>query len=200
MPGHPGHATVNFGRVFIADPTDPVQLEHASAVGRQQIEEGLAFFRKYIPGCADIVLVRTARQIGVRESRHIIGLHVLSGEEALACTQFPDAIAQCCYPIDIHCPDSDATVMRGFEAGTHYDIPWRCLIPVSGPASLVVAGRSISATHEAASYFRVSPSVMAIGEAAGVTDGLAARLGCSVADVGAASVQEVLRAHDGILE
>ncbi len=200
MPGHPGHATVNFGRVFIADPTDAVQLEQASVVGRKQIEEGLAFFRRYIPGFAHIVLVRTALQIGVRESRHIVGRHVLSKREALACAQFPDVIAQCCYSIDIHSPDSDATVMHGFEAGTHYDIPWRCLIPVSGPSSMVVAGRAISATHEAASSFRVSPSVMAIGEAAGVTAGLSARMRCGVAEVGAVPVQEVLRRHGAILE
>jgi glycine/D-amino acid oxidase-like deaminating enzyme len=199
-PGRPGHATVNFGRVFISDPTDPAQLERASAEGREQIADGVAFFRRCIPGMARIRLEREARQIGVRESRRIVGLHTLTGAEAVACTQFEDVIAQCRYCIDIHSPDGPTTVLRDFAPGTHYDIPWRCLVPSAGPSCLVVAGRAISADHESSSSFRVSPSVMAIGEAAGVTAAIAARQGCAIAAVGPGPVQERLRAQGAILD
>lgn len=199
MPGRPDHATVNYCRVFCDDPTDPVKLRAATEEGHRQVADGIAFFRRRLPGFARVELVRTALQIGVRETRRIRGLHVLTGEEAWACTQFEDVIAQCRYAIDIHEPNKDTTILKDFPPGTHYDIPWRSLIPTGGPGSIVAAGRSISATHEAASSFRVSPSMLAIGEAAGVTAALAAQRGCHVGEVGHEPVQAVLRAHGGIL-
>ena len=86
-----------------------------------------------------------------------------------------------------------------FAPGTHYDIPWRCLVPASGPGNLIVAGRCISADTEAMSSFRVAPSVMAIGEAAGVGAALAVQRGCMLRDVPAAAVQARLLETGGIL-
>lgn len=199
-PNMPGHATVNFGRVMISDPTDPVAMAAAEKIGRRQVEEGLRFFQKYLPGFEGVELKQLALQIGVRESRQICGLHTLTGEEVLGGTQFPDVIAQCSYPVDIHEPGSDKTTISEIGGPGHYDIPWRCLIPVSGPDNLVVGGRCISATHEAMSSFRVSPSVMAIGEAAGVTAGLASKRGVTVREVSSADVQQQLLATGGILD
>lgn len=201
LPGEPQNATVNFGRVFVDDPTDPAQLEAAMGEARAQVDEGIRFFRKYLPGFSRVRLLELPRQIGVRESRRIEGLYTLTGEDVRACRQFEDAIAQCCYAIDIHGPGgSDGTRLEELKRGSHYDIPWRSLIPSAGPGNVVVAGRCISADVEAMSSFRVSPSVMAIGEAAGVTAALAARNGGKVAAVGAERVREILRASGGILE
>ncbi len=90
--------------------------------------------------------------------------------------------------------------MREFERCTHFDIPMRYLIPLEGPTNLVVGGRCISATQGAMSSFRVSPSVMAIGEAAGVLTALAAADHCDASCVDAGRVQEKLIATGGILE
>ena len=199
IPGRPEYATVNFGRVTCKDPTDPAQLAAAEALGRDQINEGVRFFQKYLPGFENVRLVRTARQIGVRESRQIVGEYTLTGADAESCRQFDDAIAQCCYSIDIHEPDSEKTTMKEFARGTHFDVPWRCLIPKQGPANLVIGGRCISATQEAMSSFRVSPSVMAIGEAAGVTAALAASNGCHAKSVSPEAVRLRLLETGGIL-
>lgn len=200
VPNKYGHATINFGRVTIADPTDPVQLAEAEKIGRRQVEEGIQFFRDYLPGFETVELKQLALQIGVRETRQIVGLYTLKGEEVLTGAQFDDVIAQCCYPVDIHEPGSDKTTIRGIEGAGHYDIPLRCLIPSSGPKNLVMAGRCISANHEAMSSFRVSPSVMALGEAAGVTAGLAAANHIPAAQVPSKQVQEQLRSNGGILD
>lgn len=200
VPGRPQYASVNFGRVNIEDPTDPKQLEAAEAEGRRQVDEGIRFFRKYLPGFADVELLELAPQIGVRQSRQIAGLYTLTGEDVLAARQFDDCIAQCCYPIDIHEPGKDTTIMKRLPPGQHFDIPWRCLVPSDGPGNLIVAGRSISATAEAMSSFRVSPSALAIGEAAGVTAAFAARDRCAIRDVRFADVRRTLLATGGILE
>jgi hypothetical protein len=199
IPGNPQFATVNYGRVTVQDPTDPAQLATAEEEGRQQIEEGIRFFRNYLPGLSHVELVQRARQIGVRESRQIVGLYTLTADDILACRQFDDCIAQCCYPIDIHEPGKDTTIMKHVPHGQHYDIPWRCLVPKDGPANLIVAGRTISATSEAMSSFRVSPSVMAIGEAAGVTAARAVECRCAIRDVSPLDVRHRLLETGGVL-
>jgi glycine/D-amino acid oxidase-like deaminating enzyme len=200
-PGTPENLTVNLSRVFCDDPTDPEQLQAAHDEGIRQNEDAARFFRKYVPGFENSKLIRHARQIGVRESRQIIGQYVLTGADALGCAQFDDVIAQSCYAIDIHDPKPDEPKIGlvPLERGTHFDIPWRCLIPKSGPGNLVIAGRCISADQEAMSSFRVAPSAMAIGEAAGVTAAFATQQGCPVADVGAKKVQARLLKTGGIL-
>lgn len=200
IPGQPEYVTVNFGRVFVEDPTDPVQLAAAEQRGRQQVAEGEAFFRKYIPGFADARVVEIARQIGVRESRRIEGEYTLKEEDVLSCRQFDDAIAQCCYAIDVHDPQSAGTRLVELPRGQHFDIPLRCLIPSQGAPNVIYAGRCISADQPAMSSFRVSPSVMAIGEAAGVTAALAARNGAEIRAVCAEDVRDILRKGGGILE
>lgn len=199
IPKRETEVTVNFGRVFIKDPTDPAQLAEAEKVGRQQVDEGITFFRKYVPGFENVKLMELARQIGVRQSRQIEGLYTLTQEDVLGYRQFDDVIAQCHYPIDIHEPNSSATTFVRLAKGCHYDIPLRCLIPKSGPSNLIVAGRAISATPEAMSSFRVSPSVMAIGEAAGVTAALAVKRRCAMASVPSREVQQSLLRHGAIL-
>jgi len=200
LPGRPDHIAVNFGRVFIDDPTDPKQFEAAQELGKKQVEEGVNFFRKYMPGFKNAKLVELARQIGVRESRQIVGQYTLNADDVLSCRQFDDVIAQCCYSIDIHEPGSDKTTMKSIPRGSHYDIPWRCLIPATGPKNLIVAGRSISATHEAMSSFRVTPSVMAIGEAAGIGAALAIEHQGDIRQVPYKQVQQHLLEAKGILQ
>jgi glycine/D-amino acid oxidase-like deaminating enzyme len=199
IPGRPERVTVNFGRVFCTDPTDPAQLEAAHAEGLRQVEEGLAFYREHLPGFAQVRLIELARQIGVRESRQIVGRYTLTADDILAGRQFPDAVAQCCYAIDIHHPDDIGTTCRAVGGDGHYDIPWRCLVPASGPGNVLVAGRCISATHEAMSSLRVSPTMLALGEAAGIGAAIAARSGGPVAAVDPADVRARLLAQGGVL-
>ncbi|MFA7343263.1 MAG: FAD-dependent oxidoreductase [Terrimicrobiaceae bacterium] len=200
IPGRREFGTVNFGRVFCKDPTDPDLLAEAETEGKRQVDEAVRFFQKYLPGFENAGLVELARQIGVRETRQIIGLYTLTGQDALEGRQFEDVIAQCAYPVDIHEPGSEHTTLERIRGTGHYDIPWRCLVPREGPPNLIVGGRCISGTQEAMASFRVSPSVMAIGEAAGVTASLAVRRGCAIADVPVEAVQDRLRETEGILE
>jgi hypothetical protein len=200
VPGAIDYLAVNFGRVSIADPTDPEELAQAEELGRAQAKEGEAFFRKYVPGFENASIVEYARQIGVRESRQILGEYCLTGEDVLGCRQFEDVVAQCCYSIDIHDPKSSGTTLVGIPQGKHYDIPLRCLIAKDGPPNLIAAGRCISATHEAMSSFRVSPSVMAIGEAAGIVAALAVSDGIACRDVAYRDVRQRLLEAGAILE
>jgi hypothetical protein len=200
IPGNIRHVSVNLTRVFVKDPTDPAQLAAAEKEGKEQITQCLRFFREYLPGFQDVALVEVAREIGVRESRQVCGLYRLTKEDVLALRQFEDVIAQCCYGIDDHKPASNTWRMDYFRSGTHYDIPWRCLVPESGPPNLIVAGRSVSAEREAMASFRVQPSTMAIGEAAGVTAAMSAAEGVPVSSVSIQAVQTCLIQNGAILD
>jgi hypothetical protein len=199
VPGDPEYLTINFNHVEVDDPTDPGQLAEAEAEGRRQMREAMSFLRT-LPGFEDAEVVEEARQIGVRESRQIEGLYTLTVEDEFDCRQFDDVIAQCCAPIDVHVAAIEDDASPHLPDGEHYDVPWRTLVPREGPSNLVVAGRSISATSEAMSSFRMQPSVMAIGEAAGVTAALAAARGVAVADVDVAEVQDRLEENGAVLE
>jgi len=200
VPGRPGDATVNYGRVFVDDPTDLEQLAAATRAGEAQVHDGMAFFRRRLPGFANVELACMARQIGVRQSRQIVGLHTLTTKECLACKQFEDVVAQCRYPIDIHEPGSDKSTYMELPPGEHFDIPWRSLVPCKGPARLAAAGRCISADAGAMASFRVQPSAMAIGETAGVGIALAVQNDCALRELDASLVQQRFRETGGVLD
>ena len=133
-----------------------------------------------------------AMNVGVRETRRILGEYQLTAEDVLSARKFDDAIARGAYPVDIHNPKGAGTVLKRLPPGEAYDIPLRCLLP-QRTERLIVAGRCISGTHEAHSSYRVMPIVMATGQAGGVAAALAARDGKSPRDVPVALVQQELR-------
>jgi hypothetical protein len=152
-----------------------------------------AFFRRYVPGFEESYVIESGPQVGIRESRRVMGEYVLTADDVLAARKFDDVVARGTYPIDVHSPTGKGTVLKRVPAGEAYDIPLRCLLP-RGADNLLVAGRCISGTHEAHSSYRVMPIATATGQAAGVCAALAARAGISPRDVPAARVQaELLR-------
>lgn len=164
---HPGEMILNMSRITRKSALDPFDLTQAEIEGRRQAQEIVAFMKKYIPGFSDCHLVATGPHIGIRESRKINGIYKLTAEDLLSNRMFPDAIAMGGYPIDIHSPDGAAMQHRQLKPGSWYSIPYRALVAEEAE-NLIVAGRCVSATHEACAAVRVTPVAMAMGEAAGV--------------------------------
>ncbi|HOA78008.1 MAG TPA: FAD-dependent oxidoreductase [Bacilli bacterium] len=192
-----GEATVNITRVLNGAGTDPFALSRAEIEGRKQVKEAFAFLKKYIPGFENSYIIRTPYQIGVRETRHIKGQYTLIEEDIAGERAFEDSIAVAAFPIDIHSPDGSS-----LEASSQiktYEIPLRVMIP-EGPRNLIVTGRAVSATHEASASMRVSPVVMALGQAAGVLASYSALRGI---EPGAAPYEEIavlLRKGNAVLK
>jgi hypothetical protein len=188
---HPGEVAVNSTRVSQVFGTDVFDLTRAEAVSHRQMAQVAAFLRDYVPGFADSYVAQSGVQVGVRETRRILGDHVLTGEDILTARKFDDVIARGTYPVDIHNPSGRGTVLRPVPPGDAYDVPLRCLLP-RDVDDLLTAGRCISGTHEAHSSYRVTPTAMATGQAAGVCAALAAAAGCTPRQVGVAAVQTEL--------
>lgn len=163
----PGVVIVNTSRIQGLDGTNPYDLSKAEMEGRRQNREIFQFLKTHCRGFGRAVRMDSAAQIGVRETRRIIGLYSLTAEDLLEETAFPDPVALGGYPIDIHSPDKAETTSSHIAENTRYQIPMRSLL-MEKLENVIVAGRCLSATHEAMAAIRVSPIAMAIGQAAGV--------------------------------
>ena len=188
---HEGEVSVNSTRVTRVLGTDVWDLSYAEWMSRRQMRQIAEFLRRYVPGFEKSYVMQSGVNVGVRETRRIIGDYQLTADDVLSARKFDDAIARGAYPVDIHNPTGTGTVLKRLPPGEAYDIPLRCLMPrdVDG---LVVAGRCISGTHEAHSSYRVMPIVMATGQAAGVTAAIAARRGAQPREVGVREIQHEL--------
>ena len=168
----PGEWWANASRIHGVDSTDGEQLTQAEVEGHRQVMVLLEFLRQYVPGFGNCTLIDTATQIGVRESRRVLGEYVLTAEDVYQARRFEDAIARVSFPIDIHDVKGGGGFFEGPKAGPYYTIPYRCLVP-GKIDNLLVAGRPISATHEAHGSLRVMPPCFATGQAAGTAAALA---------------------------
>ncbi len=169
---YPDEVTVNMTRVTDIDPLDPGDLTRAEIESRLQVMQLWEFFRRRVPGFENARLAATGAQVGIRESRRIVGRYTLTAQDVLEARRFDDAIARSAYPIDIHNPSGSGTTTRRLPAGQSYEIPYRCLVPINRE-QLLVAGRCISTTHEALATTRLTPTVMTLGQAAGTAAALA---------------------------
>lgn len=190
---------VNVSRILGTDGTNADDLTRAEIIGRRQVLEILAFLRKYVPGFSACTLLDTAAQVGVRETRRIVGMYTLTAEDLSTGRDFEDTIAYAAYPMDIHSPtDGGGGVSNRGETANAYQIPYRCLVPEQ-VEQLLVAGRCVSATHEALGAIRVMPPSFAMGEAAGTAAALAISEHLTPRTVPIGWVQETLVKHGAYL-
>jgi hypothetical protein len=194
---YPDEVSVNMTRVTNVDPLDPDDLTRAEVEARMQVMQLLEFFRKRVPGFENARIAATGTQIGIRESRRIVGDYTLTREDVLQGRRFDDAVARSAYPIDIHNPAGSGTITHRLPPGESYEIPFRCLLP-AGIDRLLVAGRCISTTHEALASTRLTPTVMTLGQAAGTAAALAKRTSAGLRSLNAADLRSALL-DDGVL-
>ena len=152
---------------------EPDDLTRGEIEGRRQAVEAFEFLRT-VPGFEKSYIVDLPPQLGIRETRRVVGGYQLTGEDVLGCASFEDSIGVNGWPMEAHVagdvifkfppiPES-----RGFN-----ELPYRMLVP-EGVDNLLVAGRCASMTHDGQSAARVSGACFAMGEAAGVRRGAGA--------------------------
>jgi hypothetical protein len=188
----------NTTRVVKKNPTCPEDVTEAEVLARQQVQEVYELLKEHADGLENSYLMMTAAEIGVRESRMIVGDYVLTETDCKDCTRFEDAIAASNYEIDIHNPEGSGTSHYFFKPGEYYTIPYRCLIPKEA-TNLLVAGRCISSDHGAQASYRIMPNVCTLGEAAGSAMGLAVKEGKQVRDIDVRALQAELKKNGAFI-
>jgi hypothetical protein len=107
---------------------------------------------------------------GKRESRRLVGDYMLSQDDLVKGTIFPDQVAYGGWPIDLHEPSgidiTDRKASRAVTLKQLYSIPLRCLYS-RNVSNLFMAGRNISASHVAFGSTRVMATCSVIGQAVG---------------------------------
>ncbi|MGE3932955.1 MAG: FAD-dependent oxidoreductase [Rhodospirillaceae bacterium] len=179
------------------DGTDARALSAGEVEGRRQIRDFLAFLKDRVPGFENAYLLDIPPQIGIRETRRVIGDYVLTEDDVLGCADFDDTIGVNAWPLEIHAPGRlemryPPEGSRGFN-----HLPLR-MVRVRRMRNLLAVGRCGSMTHLAQAAARVSGGCFVMGEAAGA---LAARAAASgdVRAVAPAAVQTRLAAAGAVL-
>lgn len=193
----PGTVHVNMTRTPGVDGIDPDSLTRGHVAGRRQIFDFMTFLKKYIPGFEQSFLDAIAPQLGVRETRRIMGEYILTREDVLEAHHFEDAICRSSWPIEDHTIGLD-TVRLHLPGDAYYHVPYRTLVPLEID-NLLLAGRCISATHDAMGSVRVMGPGLAIGQAAGTAAVLALEANISPRSVTVSKLQERLRAADALI-
>ncbi|OQB23798.1 MAG: 3-ketosteroid-delta-1-dehydrogenase [Firmicutes bacterium ADurb.Bin182] len=160
-----GEVSLNATRVPGLCAFDGNDVTKAEILERKNVMRIFKMMRERIPSFKNAVLIGTS-PIGFRESRNILGDYILTKDDVLKGARFSDGVAQGAYPIDIHDPNGGRTKFMFIKDGGSYEIPYRCLIPVD-LKNVLVAGKTISATHEANGSSRIMACVISQGEAAG---------------------------------
>jgi hypothetical protein len=185
------------------DGTNAAELSAAEAEGRRQAVAFLAFLRDRVPGFENAYLLEIAPQLGIRETRRLLGEAVLAGDDVTACTDRDDAIGVNGWPLEMHVAGD--VVWRWPPEGSrgYCQLPFRMLVPrratAGGAFNVLAAGRCASMSHEGHAAARVSGACFAMGQAAGTAAALAGAAGREARDVDVAALQRALLADGAFL-
>ena len=165
----PGELMVNASRLAgqdgrILNVIDPKDFTESEIFGRKQVRSYTRFLKEHIPGCENIYVNDTGVEVGIRQTRSIVGVEQLTNEDVVNCRKRPDGIARSPWPIELHAGDKPKLhwLLRDW-----YDVPYTALVPEVGE-NIIVAGRCLSAEHEALASARVTAQCFEYGQAAAI--------------------------------
>ncbi|SDV46176.1 FAD-dependent oxidoreductase [Chitinasiproducens palmae] len=193
----PGELLCNCTRVTGADGRElnPVyyrDFTEAEFEGRTQMREYARFFRDTLIGCEQSWVNDSGVQVGVRQTRQVVGTSTLRNADILAASKFRDGIARSPWPIELH---SGSRPRVEWLLDDFYEVPLGCFVPATGDG-LLVAGRCLSAEHEAVASARVTAQCFSYGHAVGHAAALAVRGAARVRDIPGEDIRALLN-RDG---
>jgi len=167
-------ATLQAGEVFVTidldggpayDPTSPPCVAQQFSAGREIARQLFDFLRREVSGFQDCAITAEPAQLGIRESRRVVGRYRVEAEDLARGARFDDAVALATWPRELR-ETARGARMRYPENGEPCEIPLRAL-RFRDHDRCFVAGRCMSCSHEAQASLRVIGTCLATGEAAG---------------------------------
>lgn len=187
-----GTVIINSVRVYGLDGSNAQELTAGELESRHQMMQLISVLKKHVPGFEKAFLIDAAANLGVRETRRIVGEYVYTDKDAWYKNKLEDTVLHLWRRGSLgtkgHSPDAGEGLRSEshFEKAKTYDpndikltterdlyFPYRSLIPkeVEG---LLVAGRCMSVDHLGDSWTRAIFICMACGQVAGVAAALSA--------------------------
>ncbi len=179
------YLTLNLPRAAAALAADPDGRRAVESRARKSVEEIVLHLRATRAGYAGCRVAAWPRHLGVREADRLRGRVSLDEAAILAGRRDDEEVALSSWPIELW-HDHRRAILR-YPAGP-CGIPLGALVSRSHPR-LGMAGRCMSASHEALGALRVLGTALATGEAIGIAAALAADRGCALAEIDAAEVR-----------
>jgi glycine/D-amino acid oxidase-like deaminating enzyme len=196
----PGELMVNATRLSGQDGRmlnviDPADFTEAELVGRRQVREYARFLKNHVPGCEDAYVVDTGVEAGIRQTRSIVGAETLINDDVVACRKRSDGICRSPWPIELHMGDKPKL---HWLLDDYYEVPYLALVPENGE-NIIVAGRCLSAEHEALASARVTAQCFEYGHAAGAAAVMSLNEEMPLRAIGGEDVRAVMRANGSSL-
>jgi len=187
-----GSTAVVWGPLTKLNGTDPFDLTRAELELRTKTFDFIGNLRKR-EGFERVILLGSAFQIGVRETRRFIGEYVLTKEDIENDVRFGDAIAISSNPVPSYYGK------RYFFNHLGFDVPYRCVVPkkVDG---LLLAGRNISMEKAPFQSARSMAPNMAIAQAVGTAAAICVKKGVQPRKVDAEQLRQILRKQNAVVE
>jgi len=190
----PGIISVNNGGQVDIGIIDATNLDHLNISHRTGLQVAVDFVHIVrelkLPGLENCSLVRTGADLGIRETRRIVGEYTLSIEDCQQGKQFEDAVARRYGTIDPGGLKEDKDYHGSIKNG--HDFPYRCMLP-KDVDPLLAAGRCSSLTHLGLTTCKSMGNMMGIGQAAGVAAALSVKENIIPRKLDVKKIQQLLR-------
>ena len=198
--GRPNELMVNATRLAgqdgrVLNVIDPEDFTEAEIFGRRQVRDYASFLKNYIPGCEDSYVVDTGTEVGIRQTRSIVGVETLSNQDVVSCRKREDGICRVPWPIELH---NGEKPKLHWLIDDYYEVPYSTLIPKEGE-NIIVAGRCLSAEHEALASARVTAQCFEYGHAAAIASILSIRNGQAYREINPAEIREQMKQNGSAL-
>lgn len=181
------------------DAVDPGVRTANEIEGRRQAEEYLRYFRDEVDGFEDAYIDHFAAQLGIRETRKVVGDYVLTRGDFRASRRFEDAVAHCGWAREVHDPETGASEWEWLTDSGYYDVPFRSLV-VRDLANVAVAGRCASADPAVQASMRVIGTAYATGEAAGTAAAMSVSADRPLRELSIPDLQDTLRGRGAFVD
>jgi glycine/D-amino acid oxidase-like deaminating enzyme len=174
---------------------DPEDFTEAEIGGREQVREYARFLAEYVPGCENSYVVDTGVEAGIRQTRSIVGVETLTNDDVVECRKRGDGICRVPWPIELH---SGERPKLHWLLDDYYEVAYPTLVPERGE-NIIVAGRCLSAEHEALASARVTAQCFEYGHAAAAAAVMSLDDGTALRKISGTAVRAVMAANGSAL-
>ncbi|EEA94645.1 FAD-dependent oxidoreductase [Pseudovibrio sp. JE062] len=174
---------------------NPADRTYAEIYGRRSARDYHAFFKENVEGFEKTQLIDMPPEIGVRQTRTIRGTKTLTNDQVVNCEKPADGIARSSWPIELHAGKQSKL---HWLMNDYYEIPWGTLVPEELD-NTIVAGRCLSAEHEALASARVTAQCFEMGHAAAVATKISLESAVKYKDLDPEQIRQKMRVNNSAL-
>jgi len=127
-------------------------------------------------------------EVGIRQTRSIVGVKQLKNDDVVKRKKYKDGVVRCPWPIELHIGEKPRVE---WLIDDYYEIPLGALVPEVGE-NIIVAGRCLSAEHEALASARVTAQCFGYGHAASIAADIAIKENILIRDIKGEEVRFIL--------